>query len=314
MNATDQYLMSQVGPMLAPGEQVLFMSTMRRVPSIWLQMLMGGFLTFLVTKSYLVVLTNQKMVLFLSKQGMFGGVKQLNLGVEAWDIRTVTYVQTGGFLANKSMTFFFANGPKQTLRITPQLKTVSGTKDFFQQVPGLLNSGQLGNQVIPPGKQQPAQQLPPGQPPPAQLPPGQQQQAQPGYDPYQMQQPGQMPPQQQPPQYGAPQQQPPQQQYGAPPQQEPYAPQQQQPPQQQYAPPPHQQPYAPPQQQQPQYAPPPPQQHQQQGPFPPGTQVVVTAPDGSRHLASIVQEQQGHYLCAGPAGQGWVPAQFVARA
>jgi hypothetical protein len=55
-------------------------------------------------------------------------------------------------------------------------------------------------------------------------------------------------------------------------------------------------------------------QMQQQGPFPPGTQVVVTAPDGSRHLASIVQEQQGHYLCSGPAGQGWVPAQFVARA
>ncbi len=293
MNATDQYLMSQVGPMLAPGEQVLFMSTMRRMPGFWMQALLGGLLTFLFTKTYLVALTNQKMVLILSKQGMFGGVKQLNLGVEAWDVRTITYVQTGGFLANKSLTFFFGDGPKQTLRITPALKTVSGTKDFFQQVPGLLNSGQLGNQVIPPGKQQPAPPLPPGQPPPAQLP-------------------AQQPPPQQ--QYGAPQQQqPPPQQYGAPPQQEQYAP-----PQQQYAPPPQQQQYAPPQQQQPQYAPPPQQPYappqQQQGPFPPGTQVVVTAPDGSRHLASIVQEQQGHYLCSGPAGQGWVPAQYVARA
>ena len=311
MNATDQYLMSQVGPMLAPGEQVLFMSTMRRMPAFWKQALLGGLLTFLVTKTYLVVLTNQKMLLILSKQGMFGGVKQLNLGVEAWDVRTITNVQTGGFLANKSMTFFFANGPKQTLRITPQLKTVSGTKDFFQQVPGLLNSGQLGNQVIAPG-QPPAAQLPPAQAP------------QPGYDPNQLQQ-GQPPAQPQQQQYGAPpqQQQPPTHQpYGAPPpQQEQYAPppQQQQQyapppqPQQQYAPPQQQQHYAPPHQQpqQQQYAPPP---QMQQGPFPPGTQVVVTAPDGSRHLASIVQEQQGHYLCAGPAGQGWVPAPFVARA
>ena len=300
MNATDQYLMSQVGPMLTPGEQILFMSTMRRMPGFWMQVLLGGLLTFLFTKTYLVVLTNRRMILILSKQGMFGGVKQLNLGVEEWDVRSIGRVDTGGFLANKSMTFLFGNGPKQTLRITPQLKSVTGTKDFFQQVPALINSGQLGNQVLPAG-QKPAPQIPPPQPPAAQLP-----LAQGGYDPQQAAQYGGQP---QPQKYGPPPQ-PQQQSYGAPPQQQQYAP----PPQEQYAPPQQQQQYAPPQQQPPpqQYAPPP--QMQQQGPFPPGTQVVVTAPDGSRHLASIVQEQQGHYLCSGPAGQGWVPAQFVARA
>ncbi len=82
----------------------------------------------------------------------------------------------------------------------------------------------------------------------------------------------------------------PQAQYGAPPPQ-----------QQQYgAPPPQQQYGAPPQQ--PQY-----------GGFSPGAPVQVAAPDGNRYPATIVQEQNGHYLCAMSNGaQHWFPATAVA--
>jgi hypothetical protein len=198
----------------------------------------------------------------------------MNLGVEEWDVRSITQVETGGFLQNKWMRFTFNNGTTRLLHIAPGMKTISGTKDFFNQVPQLLMSGQLGNQVALPGQPPPAQ-MAPQQQPAAQLPP-----AQPSYDSQHQQ--------------AAP--------YGAPPRQQP-------PPQQQYA-----ATMQMPQQQHPYGAPPPMPAQVQQGPFGPGTQVVVTAPDGSRHLATVTQEQQGHYLCTGPAGQGWVPAQFVARA
>ncbi len=284
MNATDQYLMSQVTPMLTPGEQVLFASTMRKAPNVWLQaLLLGAILGALLTTHYFVVLTNRRMILVTTKPKAWGGLKLMNLGVEEWDVRSIMQVKTGGFLQNKWMRFTFNNGTKRLLHIAPGMKTISGTKDFFNQVPQLLMSGQLGNQVALPGQPPPAQMAPPP-PPAAQLPP-----AQPSYDSQHQQaaQYGGPPQQQQPPGgFGAPQQ--PQQQYAA----------TMQMPQQQH-------PYGAPPQMQPQI---------QQGPFTPGTQVVVTAPDGSRHLATVMQEQQGHYLCTGPAGQGWVPAQFVARA
>jgi hypothetical protein len=43
-------------------------------------------------------------------------------------------------------------------------------------------------------------------------------------------------------------------------------------------------------------------------------QVVVTAQDGSRHYATVVREEQGHYLVNTQSGQHWFPATHVARA
>jgi hypothetical protein len=48
--------------------------------------------------------------------------------------------------------------------------------------------------------------------------------------------------------------------------------------------------------------------------FSPGMQVVVTAQDGSRHYATVVREEQGHYLVNTQSGQHWFPATHVARA
>ena len=247
MNANEQYVMSQVGPMLQPGEQVIHMSVMRRQPGLLMQMLLvGGLLLFLMTKTYWVVLTNRRMILIRSKVGMFsftGTPDHKNLGVEEWDVRNIQKVTTSGFANNRSMTFIMAQGPKQTLRISPWMKAIPGTKAFLDQVPQLINSGQLQNQLG-------------GAPMPQQIGQGMPQQ--------QMQQGG----------------------YGAPPQQQ-------------------------------GYGAPPPMQGQMQGApgvLPPGTQVMVTGPDGNRYPATIVQEQQGQYLCNMQSGQNWVPAQFVMRA
>src|SRR5690349_16480445 len=178
MTPLDQYIQSQVGPMLQPGEQMLRFSTMRRQPGLLMQILLvGGLLLMLMTKVYFVVLTNRRLILIRTKGSFWTGTpKPLNLGVEQYDVSTFKKVTTSGMANNRSMTFH-TDSTKMKLRISPWFKSVSGTKDFFEQVPQLINSGQLAQ--------------------------GQLMAPQQGYA---------LPPQQQ--QYGAPPQQ---QQYGAPP-------------------------------------------------------------------------------------------------
>jgi hypothetical protein len=199
MTPLDQYIQSQVAPMLQPGEQVYHSSTMRRQPGLLMQLLLvGGLLLVLMTKVYFVVLTNRRLILIRTKGSFWSGTpKPLNLGVEQYDVSTFKKVTTSGFANNRSM-IFHSDAGKMKLRISPWFKSVSGTKDFFEQVPNLINSGQLAQAQL----AAPQQQY--GAPP--------QHQQQYGAPP--QQQYG-APPQQQ---YGAPPQH--QQQYGAPPQQQ----------------------------------------------------------------------------------------------
>ena len=201
----DEYLYTQLQPLLQPGEQVLQTAYMRRQPGLLMQMfLVGGLLLFLMTKAYFAVLTNRRLIFIRTKMGFWkGGPQQMNLGIEQYDVRALTKCTTSGIANNKSMTFHMSNGPAQTLRISPWFKQIRGTKDFLEQVPNLINSGQvqqMAQGALPPGgpqqgmpphmQQQP--QMHPGQP---QMHPGQPPQPQP-----QMQQQPQMqmqPPQQQ---------------------------------------------------------------------------------------------------------------------
>ena len=179
--------------MLQPGEQVLHVAQMRRQPGLfWQLVLVGGVLLFLMTKHYFAVLTNRRLILVQTKGGFWSAAaKPMNLGVEEHDVRSFKKVTTSGFANNRSMTFEM-EGKKMTLRISPWLKHVSGTAAFLEQVPNLINSGQLAHGQLPAAPQQYG------------APPQQQQ-----YGAAPQQQYG-APPQQ----YGAPPQH---QQYGAPP-------------------------------------------------------------------------------------------------
>ena len=143
MNERDQYIQSQVGPMLAPGERVLHTAYMVRQPGLlWQIFLLGGLLLFLMTKAYYVVLTDRRLILIRTKQGMFSPA-MVNIGQESFDVAQMTKCTTSGLLNNRSMTFHMRDGTEQTLRIAPWLKIVTGTKNFFEQVPNLVSSGQL---------------------------------------------------------------------------------------------------------------------------------------------------------------------------
>ncbi len=158
---------------------------MRRQPGLLVQMLLvGGLLLLLLTKVYYVVLTNRRLIFIRTKMGFFGGPKPVNLGLEEYDVRNLREVTTSGFANNRSMTFHMHQGPAQTLRISPWGKAIAGTKQFLDQVPMMVGSGQL-------------QQLAAGAPmmqQPMLPPPQQPQQMQP--QPQQMQQPPQQPMQQ----------------------------------------------------------------------------------------------------------------------
>ena len=177
--------------MLQPGEQIYHSATMRRQPGLLMQMLLvGGLLLVLMTKVYLVALTNRRLILIRTKGSFWSGTpKAMNLGVEQYDVSTIKNVTTSGFANNRSMTFQ-TDTSKMKLRISPWFKSVSGTKDFFEQVPNLINSGQLAHAQLAPPQQQY------GAPPQQQYgaPPQQQYGAPPQQQHYQ----------QPPPQYGAP--------------------------------------------------------------------------------------------------------------
>jgi hypothetical protein len=141
--------------MLQPGEQVLHWAHMRRQPGLfWQIFLIGGLLLALMTKVYFAVLTNQRLILIKTKGGFWSGTpQQMNLGVEQHDVRTFKKVTTSGFANNRSMTFH-SDGGKMTLRIAPWMKAVSGTAAFLEQVPNLINSGQLAHGQLPAGAPQ----------------------------------------------------------------------------------------------------------------------------------------------------------------
>jgi hypothetical protein len=164
MTPLDQYIQSQVGPMLQPGEQMLRFSTMRRQPGLLMQILLvGGLLLMLMTKVYFVVLTNRRLILIRTKGSFWTGTpKPLNLGVEQYDVSTFKKVTTSGIANNRSMVFH-TDTTKMKLRISPWFKSVSGTKDFFEQVPQLINSGQLAQgQLMAPQQGYGAPPLAPG--------------------------------------------------------------------------------------------------------------------------------------------------------
>jgi hypothetical protein len=120
------------------------MASILRAPGILMQaLLLGPLLAFILTKAYFAVVTSHgRLVLIRTSMGMFSW-KRVNLGVEEIPLAQCQQVTTSGLLNNRSITFHFPNGHKQTFRIAPWSKMISGQKAFLDQVPNLINQRQL---------------------------------------------------------------------------------------------------------------------------------------------------------------------------
>ncbi len=143
MTPRDQFIQQEVGPMLQPGEQVVHQAFMVKQPGLlWQILLIGGLLLFLLTKAYYVVCTDRRLILIRTKMGMFSP-KMVNIGVEEIPLIQIAKCSVSGIANNRSMAFHYSDGNKRTLRISPWFKTVTGQGAFFEQIPNLINSGQL---------------------------------------------------------------------------------------------------------------------------------------------------------------------------
>ena len=264
---SEDNLRNAIQPHLQPGEQVQYVAYGVKQPNILLLvLLLGGILGALLTKHYVIALTDRRLIVVQAKGGFFS----IDLGAKA--VASYTFAELSALPIKTSTGAIFTH-----IRI-------DASTPFIAKFHRLASKTNRDHAV---GITQALQGVKSGQMPAA---PAAQQMGQ-GYGAPQQQGYGQ-PPQQgaygQPPQqqgYGQPPQQgaygqPPQQQgYGQPPQQQGYGQQQQgygQPPQQQggYGQPPQQQGYGqPPQQQgygQPQQPQPQQPQQPQQGYGPPG--------------------------------------------
>ncbi len=139
----DDFITEQVTPMLEEGEEIKHMAFMVKQPGLLVQLLLvGGLLLFLLTKAYFVVVTTKRIIIIRTKQGFFKPA-MVNNGVEEMPLSDIEKVTSSGFANNRSMTFHKTDGTKNTLRIAPWSKIVTGNKAMLEELPKQLNQGQL---------------------------------------------------------------------------------------------------------------------------------------------------------------------------
>ena len=143
MTRADEFIQAQLPSVLRPGEQVMGTAFVIRAPSLWLQiLLLGGLISFLMTKAYFAVATDQRVILIRTTMGLFGP-GTVNKGIEEIPLNTVKQLKIGGLLNNRSMTFVDQSGQQNTVRIAPWSKAVTGQKAFFEGLPQTINNRQL---------------------------------------------------------------------------------------------------------------------------------------------------------------------------
>jgi hypothetical protein len=139
MTERDDFIRREAAKLLQPGEEVLNTAYVVKQPGLVVQILLvGGLLLFLLTKAYYAVATTKRIILIRTKQG-FLKPAMVNTGVEEIDLSQVAEARTSGIANNRSITFVRRDGKKDTIRIAPWSKLVTGQKEFLEQVPARIN-------------------------------------------------------------------------------------------------------------------------------------------------------------------------------
>ncbi|MFK7988996.1 MAG: hypothetical protein AB8I08_23465 [Sandaracinaceae bacterium] len=150
MTERDQFVRAQVEGMLQPGEQIINIAFVRRMPSIMMQVVYAMcciWLLFFNTTNFYAALTNRRIIL-LKTQFWFFRPKIANQGVEEMSLEGATNVTFSGFLANQAFTVHKPTG-EETLRLAPQLKIHQGQRTFKEDVAAAVQALSAG-QAIPP--------------------------------------------------------------------------------------------------------------------------------------------------------------------
>lgn len=135
MTERDQFVRAQVEGLLQPGEQIINIAFVRRMPGIMMQvvyMMCCFWLLIFQTTDFYAALTNRRIILVKTRLWFFRP-KIANQGVEELSLDGATNVTFSGLLANQAFTIHTPSG-EQTLRIAPQLKIHQGQRTFKEDV------------------------------------------------------------------------------------------------------------------------------------------------------------------------------------
>jgi hypothetical protein len=142
---TDQHAMSLVGPLLYPGEQVLFRA--RGVEKPWYSRIFSR-IGALMWRYYLVVATNQRIV-FVRHAGLLGGFGAKSNDAYAWG--ELDQVSLGWGIFNKTLSVRSAKKGFARNVIIPRMwmagnfDAAKGTLDVWQQNKHALAAGPAHN-------------------------------------------------------------------------------------------------------------------------------------------------------------------------
>ena len=141
MTERDDFIKKEAAKLLQPGEVILNTAYVVRQPGLLMQILLaGGLLLFLLTRAYYAVATKKRIILIRTRQG-FIKPAMVNKGVEEIDLTKIAEAKSSGMANNRSITFVRRDGSKETIRIAPWSKLVTGQKEFLEQVPAQINQG-----------------------------------------------------------------------------------------------------------------------------------------------------------------------------
>jgi hypothetical protein len=216
----ETYARNEIAPRLAPGEQVLHTAFLFN-KSLVAAALVGP-LALAGSGYFFALATDRRLFLIKTKMGLFS-LKAENHGLTEIPYETITKIDPGGMLNQKTLAIHTTDGGKLPMKLNTIAKFMSGQKTFIDSLPKYIEAWKQGGNAYA-AQQFGGQQF--GQQPGGQQFGGQQFGQQPGGQQFggqqyggQQQMPQQQMPQQQMPQQQMPQQQMPQQQmaqHGAP--------------------------------------------------------------------------------------------------
>ena len=132
MSARDDFLKSEVGKLLKPGELVLNTATVFTGPLLF-SSLFGVFGQMMMLSYYFAALTNQRLLLIKTGMG-FTGLKTENRGVLEFPMADVVEVTPGGMMNQKSITLRLRDATSTKISFNTMVRQIEGQKAFAAEV------------------------------------------------------------------------------------------------------------------------------------------------------------------------------------
>lgn len=140
MNEREKFVQTELERILRPNERIEETAYVVKQPGLMVQiLLLGPIFIMFMTKAFYIGITSERIVLIRTKLGFFSPSMD-NRGITEYERSNVESIKISGFANNRSFTFFFRDGSKETFRIAPWSKVLTGNKTFLEALTGKFKS------------------------------------------------------------------------------------------------------------------------------------------------------------------------------